>query len=440
MDLIKGSNLIIVTTLILVGCSTSTPPSKAFDNNSDADTGHKGKGNVTKVQFLDVLQFTNVEEIKEETASTIPMNGLYTRLKILPIYSKNDCNNDNCASTPYPYSQRSGFARFFINKKVSINANIIFSAGNYKSTIPLTTIENISTWSEGNSWLRSLTYSNTHEPLFLVPNGTTSASTTFRLQSVEENAPQSSAILGLAVNAIDLVAPTAGILTSINQNDFKAKAAAIDSTLKGVFSKDLKEDVTFSINLANWSDERKYYAQLELPLEGEGWDSPKRGIIGKWEIAAEAPKPSIFYDIHICPDGKKLGLICEPNTDKAVSAVFTRFKAAPKYAEVLGKPLGAKDTDEFTSVKSIVIQLPEVSKLQSSEYIKSLDQEKLTNINAACAAIANKMHTIGLSQFDSQLVIWSTLNGIPSIPLISSELIKNKDKLKACKITINNLS
>ncbi|WP_220745067.1 hypothetical protein, partial [Shewanella colwelliana] len=425
-------------------CSTApmTPPDNKDNtgNKDDTDTEKLVSKTVEKSQFLDVLQFTNIKEIKEQAASTTPMNGLYTRLKILPIYSQNDCNDNSCVKVPYPYSQRNGFARFFVNKKISINANIIFSAGNYKSTIPLTTIENISTWSEGNSWLRSITYSNTHEPLFLVPNDITSASTTFRLQSIEENAPQSSAILDLAVNAIGLVAPTAGILTSINQNDFKAKAAAIDSTLKGVFSKNLKEDVTFSVNLANWSEERKYYATLELPYEGEDWDSPNKGIVGVWEIAAEAPKPSIFYDIHICPDGKRLGLICEANAAKAVSAVFTRFKAAPKYAEVLGKSLGAKDTDEFTSIKSIVIQLPQVVKLQSSDYMQKLDQAKLANINAACAAIANKMHTIGLSQFDSQLVIWSALNGIPSIPLMTSAIITNKDQLKACKMTIDNLS
>lgn len=435
MDLIIKILLVSWFLFTVSGCATS--------QKIDAGTGKENSGNSNtdiQMKFLDVLQFTTIKEIKEKTPSTIPMNGLYTRIKILPILSQNDCVNSNCTIIPYPYKQRNWLSRFFVDNKMSINASIMFSAGNYKSTIPLTSIENISTWSEGNSWLRNITFSNTHEPLFLVPNGIASASTTFRLQSIEENAPQSGAILDLAVNAIGLVAPTAGILTSINENDFKAKAAAIDSTLKGVFSKNLTEDVTFSINLSNWSDERKYRASLVLPYQGEDWDSVNKGIVGVWEISAEAPKPSIFYDIHVCPEDKPTGKTCKSTVDAAVSEVFTNFKKAPKYAEVLGKSLGSKSTDKFTSIQSIIIQLPEVVKLQSSDYASNLSAIQLANVNAACASIQNQINLLGLSQFDSQLVIWSAFNGIPSIPLQPSEIIKHQATLKSCQMTITNLT
>ncbi len=143
-------------------------------------------------------------------------SAAYTRLQITGDIADNAGGTGT--ANELPYVQRNWLARWFLGLHTSTNLTIKVSAGTYTATVPLVTIDHISTKSDGESFSRIIYHQAENYPLFLFKrdgsNGIVSVKSTVKI-SDQVQSGIAGAALEVAQSVLRQVAPTASVLTTL---------------------------------------------------------------------------------------------------------------------------------------------------------------------------------------------------------------------------------
>lgn len=297
------------------------------------------------------------------------------------------------------------------------------SAGSYTATVPLVTIDHVSTKSDGESFNRIVYHQAENYPLFLFKADGSNEVVSVKAAVKISNQIQSGAAgaaLQVAQNAIKYVAPQSAVLTTLSQQSADNKANAIDAAVNKLFAASVDEEQWSDSDIRMWQSGVSIIFQIPA---SEGSLEPDPAPVGTWTVQFAKPRPSIFYDVDVCPstDKSAVGLRCESSFDKA--AAVAESKAQP--TDVLqfqlldnGNSLGTieayiKKQDWYTAAITAFAGTP-----------KGTDGAKF------CRSIKSSMASLNLNTVDQGIIAHAAVAAM-SIPDAGYKLLK-VEKQCAC--------
>ncbi|MBB1632462.1 hypothetical protein A9975_16515 [Cupriavidus sp. UME77] len=343
--------------------------------------------------------------------SALPFSGAYTRIVIIGHLWEAPPSQDQAKSTgradtptPMPYAERNRAARYFFPDKYDVNLSTKFKIGDYEETVPLATLTRVSD-QNGEVWLRDLTYNRSSFPWFLVRDRTVPNVLVEFNGSRDYESGIAGAALQVALTGIRMVAPEAGVITTLSANATKDKANAIDRVLGRLFSNKLSERHLSDRDLNKWKPDGGIAVGLNLPIKDGDWNGTLRSV-GTWTINFEAPRPSIFSDWYLCTTPAQ-GQRCKPNFSAAANEVYREKDAAT----ILAYPL-IKTSSGSLSIKDHLMQQSWFNNARTSMGGKA--EADAFTANQFCADLVDHSVKLGLNASDANLMVWAVIAGIPA--------------------------
>jgi hypothetical protein len=270
--------------------------------------------------------------IREDFASTAKdyFSNAYTRLLVT---SPVDRLGSTETVVDFPYQKRLWLSRFLVGRHSSTGLSIKVSVGSFTTTVPIATVDHISTAGDGESFTRIVYHRAEDFPLFLVKrDGTSDVVSIHSSVRVSDQLQSGAAGAALSVtqSAIRLVAPQAAVLTALSAQNAKDKASALDSAINKLFATSVDEEQWADGHLLFWGAGASITFAIPYP---EG-NLAKPIRIGTWTVAFESPRPSIFSDVFICESAeqKNSKKRCDLTFDKAAALAEAEVNGADVFA------------------------------------------------------------------------------------------------------------
>ena len=270
--------------------------------------------------------------IREDFAPTAKdyFSNAYTRLLVTSPVDRLDSAE---TVVDFPYQKRWWLSRFLVGRHSSTGLSIKVSVGSFTTTVPIATVDHISTAGDGESFTRIVYHRAEDFPLFLVKrDGTSDVVSIHSSVRVSDQLQSGAAGTALSVtqSAIRLVAPQAAVLTSLSAQNAKDKASALDSAINKLFATSVDEEQWADGHILFWGNGAS--VTFAIPYPEGNLVKPVR--VGTWTLAFESPRPSIFSDIFICESGEqqKSKKRCEDTFDKAAALAEAEVNAADVFA------------------------------------------------------------------------------------------------------------
>ncbi len=416
--------------LLLAGCATSPP----------VVMPHSARVDVRPAPVQALTEWTNVaQEVRRESVPTKPINitplssfsdewtnesaaggdfsGAYTRLVISSALPKANAGNlagKSVDGAKYEgneelldYQGQNIFARYLWGSDFSINLTAFISVGNYESSIPLATIGHISN-SEGEQWSRVIHHSRSDFPLFLVKNdGTRVPTIRISVAGAKSISSRGAATaVQVALGVAKATSASASVVTKLSEQTTKDRARAVDDAISKLFSSGIAEEHWSDRDLRTWNAQagqiRGATLQFRIPGDESNWNSTRRDV-GKWTITFDYPRPSIFSDWRICPANFM------PRCAGSVEQARQKVHAGLDAGEVLNYTL-VNGGNTLGTIRAYISQQDWYIAAQSA-----LADPANRDVAAAglCRRIRNDITALDLSGFDSEIVVWAVVNGMP---------------------------
>lgn len=352
-------------------------------------------------------------------SETVAQGGIfadaYTRLLIT-----SDVGGQAGDAEQLAYRDRGPLARFLVAKQAATNLTAAVSAGPFRATVPLITLDHRSDTRVGEQWARTIYHRANDFPLFLVGAGGESSIPTIRISltsSIEYNSRLIATAVDAALTIARDVAPEAAVVTELSKPSIQRQARAVDAAVSKLFGIDIEERHWQDDEIRFWNRRKGTTVSLRLPADENGYDTAGARMVGQWRITFAEPRPSLFVDWHICPDRLAAGttedkmLRCTTDRENAIRAVYRDVDEAA----VLRTPLTNGDNGlgqignylaQQSWYKSAVLGL---SGAQSSAAARPIATE-------FCRHIRDTIRGVGLSSVDSGIVVWAVVTGMPDLP------------------------
>src|SRR6266481_2565547 len=412
---------------LLAGCSNATfGPQPATSQRSTVGQEDMGR-------WLNVTPFSHVSDPwRSNAARGGDFDGAYTRLVVL----QEPTDPGNAIPSDLPYHDRTVLERYVLGKEFLMNLTVLVSAGDFKATVPLLTLEHISNGDVGEQWSRAPYSSYEAYPFFAVTAETaTPIIETILRGSVAYTSHVAADALQIAIGAVKTVAPQATAVTALTKAGVKAKADAIDVTIGKLFGKGIVEDHKGARDLVNWSWRSGYKVTMYIPSTEDSFDTtdPAYGkhILGAWTITFDDPRPSLFSEWRVChpmsTDGVRPVMVGAKENSGATAMSDGHLKCA-------GTMETAKNMAYADVRPSTVLDFPlaggdkQIGRIgqflsQQSWYTASIAKlgDKQLSARAAgdfCRQIANTIRTVGLNEVDAGIVVWAVMVGQENIPRV----------------------
>lgn len=323
-------------------------------------------------------------------------------------------------------AERPGWlARIFTERERSIVAVAKISLLNpsLEMTVPLYSVSYNSGGKGGEAWATAMTASYVRSPLFRV---TANSRFAVDVSTDTSNATQSSgfstAITALT-SAVQLVAPEAGLLTTLSKDSTRDRANALDSAISKLLSYSVSEHIEFGRMINTWQpgaairfDGCAPFVRVEAPDDSAATAQPvdpgspncandldldgqKNHYVGNWRLVLTCPQFSVFSPRTIC---KSRGEFEDIATPSARSDIGMKIAGAVQDSLVLEEPLG-----ENATVRSLI---------RGSDFFTAFiaaqnrDAEKY---GMFCASTMDVLRQAGLTGLDSALGLRATLRLMP---------------------------
>jgi len=350
---------------------------------------------------------------------------------------------DGTAIDALPYNDRGPVARFFVGKEFAINLTALVSAGSFKATVPLLTLDHKSNSSIGEQWSRTIYHTAASFPLFLVSAGGQSSTPSLKVD-LRGTVDYSSHLVASAVNAALTVAQDVStesrVVTELSKASIQRQAQAVDAAIGKLLGIGIDEAHWYADEIRFWSWQKGATVSLYVPAGESSFDSAGKRPVGKWRVTFAEPRPSIFVDWRICPDGGSHGtwqaggaldvyLRCAKDRPTAVNAVYRDVdnSAVLKTAladgdTTLGQIANYVAQQEW--YKSAVVKLAalgapiEAATTGAARQAAIAAQLTPSDTTAAelCRQVRDSMTGVGLSTVDAGIVVWAVATGMPNLP------------------------
>jgi hypothetical protein len=373
-----------------------------------------------------ITPFSLIQQDFEGTAKDYFSNA-YTRLLVVSPVARPGATSA-ADQQALQYQKRWWLTRFFMGRHSSTNLSIKVTVGSFTATVPIATIDHISNASDGENFTRIVYHRAEDFPLFLVKRDGTSDIVSIRSSVRVSDQLQSGAAgtaLSVTQSAIRLVAPQSAVLTTLTTQSSKDKATAVDAAINKLFSTNLDEEQWADNHILFWGNGASITFSIPYP---EG-NLVKPVPMGKWTVAFESPRPSIFSDIFICESKEQADtkMRCEVTFDKA--AALAEGEVNP--ADVLAFKL-AEGAAELGTVDAYVKKQP--------WYITGVkafaNTPKDTDVASFCTAARNAIAGLDLNSVDQGIithVLASTLATTPEATKVVSGVAACKCEFDKCK-------
>lgn len=317
-------------------------------------------------------------------------------------------------------------ARIFSEEERSVVAVARISVLNpsLQMTVPLYSVSYNSGGSSGEAWATAITSSYVRSPLFRVTgNSRFSLNVTTNTSDATQSSGFSTAISALT-GAIELVAPEAGLLTTLSEDTTKSRATALDSAISDLLSYSISEEIEFGRMINSWEPGALIQLDGCAPfVRGEGdaprWarsdnvslqnnvlcandrdlDGRQNNYVGSWRLVLTCPQFSIFSPRTICDSDNKIVDISTLARRNAINGEIALLVAD---SLVLEEPMG-----ENATIRSLVrggdffIAFVDVADPDATQY------------GRFCASTLDVLRQSGLTGVDSALGLRATLRLMP---------------------------
>jgi len=330
----------------------------------------------------------------------------------------------------YRSERPSWLARLFTEEERSIVAVARISVLNpsLEMTVPLYSVSYNSGGKSGEAWATAMTSSYVRSPLFRITGNSRFA---VNVNTSTSDATQSSGFstaISALTSAVELMAPEAGLLTTLSEDATRDRATALDSAISSLLSYSVSEEIEFGRMLNTW--EPKAHIRLDgcAPfLRAEG-DPPRNGgtvattdqsmagdnvmcangrdldgqqnhYVGSWLLVLTCPQFSVFSSRSLCKSDNTLEDI---STAAKRSAIQGQVAGTVADSLVLEEPMG-----ENATIRSLI---------RGKEFfIAFVDVENPTTAQYGqfCASTMDALRQAGLTGLDSALGLRATLRLMP---------------------------
>lgn len=348
------------------------------------------------------------------------------------ISENTSATDDTDASMGYPSTNL--FSRYFVQPQRSIAATANLSAGAFIATVPLLTLSQ-SGGRNGDAWNRVI-YSRIEDfSWFLVKmDGSNSVLSAKFTLSATKSIQFQGAVTGLnvAVSLARQLAPHGTLLTALTENMAKTRAEALDKTISSLFSMTIAETHAVDIDFRRWRPKGMVLLDVSVP-SGSTVNGPVSAV-GSWALSLEAPRPSIFADVRICPETDSGA--CVEDGATATTNIISRVHAA----DVLSFPI-IPLTPPNTALGTIATFISQRDGFSTG--IASIAAEKPTKTGSSTGSVAGAQlckniidwtSSLGFSPLDQDIILWAVATGMPSIPKGTADKLLgacNDDTIKA---------
>lgn len=388
---------------VLVGICLSTCFSAEVAAASDKQDHEAESAGVSKITPFVELQ-------KESSSSFVKVPaGAYTRLEIAAEMPASDAET-------LKYLPRNLLWRVAIGRKYNFKAIVDANVGFYSDSIPLVERTYESSKKVGESFDRTVDFDNLEFPYFLAGSDSKSQVARLKVQT-SMSSENMSDVAGLSLtavrNALNAVAPTSGVVTSLTKESVKSVADKVDAQASKLFGTAVVENVSFDIDLAVGT---KYKLTVRGPY-AETNELRYGKMLGKWTIGFANPKLSIFSDT-TCDSTCSNGLATYSEAIRSPSRVLA-FKLVDRVGE-----LGA--------VRAYLLQQDWwAGEVQAVNRLKTADAGKGAVVGVFCRKIRVAVGELGLNEIDGHVVAISVARSGLVSDLAKGEMEKHVD----CKYT-----
>ena len=413
----------IAAALLVVGCTTTpaTPPPSypapppsmpaPTANQSPAGTGASGAMlNVTPLTTL-----TDNDRIDTGTGGIF--TNAYTRVLIHGSVASELADRAASEISILPYAPRDPVARYLLGKKFDVNLSVKMRVGAFEATAPLVTLSHQSD-SNGEQWSRSIAQRLADFPLFLVtPDGGASVPT-FAIKLAGNKAYNSNLIaksLELITSGFKEVSPASGVLTSLTAASAKNRSRALDAAIGQLFSNGIYEEHVLHRDFLSWREAGGVTVALKIPASESGNWEGRLSYVGSWNITFEAPRPSIFSDWKICPEGRQLR--CARSREAATAELLKTLSAR----QVLNYSLLAENS-ELATIENLVTRNPWYANAIGAYSGNAVADAAVAD--RVCTEVQAIVVKLGLNDLDADIVTWALLRGTPAPPRMHKEALR----------------
>ena len=321
------------------------------------------------------------------------------------------------------YKKRNWLRRFFVGIHSSTNLTVKLSAGSYTATVPLVSIDHVSTKSDGEVFNRIVYHQAENYPLFLFKGDGSNEIVSLKAAVKISNQIQSGAAgaaLQVAQTAIKYVAPQATVLTTLSQKSADDKANALDSAVDKLFAASVDEEQWSDSDIRVWQS--GVAITFRIPISDSSLD-PNPIPVGTWIVHFAAPRPSIFLDVDLCPG----------NTAAADDRCAATMQGAAEIAEQKAQPTDVLQFQLLDNGNSLGTVEAYIKK--QDWYTNGIKQfaGKPTQPQAAdfCRSLKNSMAALNLNSVDQGIIAHAAVAAM-SIPDPGFQLLK-KESQCGCK-------
>jgi len=371
-----------------------------------------------------ITPFSQITSSFDGTAKDYLSNA-YTRLLVT---SEVDKKSDKGTVVDLPYEKRWWISRFLVGRHSSTNLSIKVTVGAFTTTVPVATVDHISSAGDGETFTRIVYHRSEDHPLFLVKRDGTNDVVSVRSSVRVSDQLQSGAAgtaLSVTQSAIRLVAPQAAVLTKLSQQTAKDKATALDAAINKLFATSLDEEQWSDNDILFWGNG----ASIAFSIPYSEGHPVKPVSVGTWTVKFESPRPSIFSDTFICESDEqgKTKKRCEVTFDKAASLAEAEINPADVLAFKLTEGAAELGTVD-TYVKKQDWYIAGVKAFANTP--------KESDVTGFCASVRNAIASLDLNSVDQGIithVLVSTLATTSDAKKVVSGIPNCKCEFDKCK-------
>lgn len=421
-------------------------------SNAGAEGSNQPAEKISIVRYIggDATNWPNEQARDSRINANGGYSDLYARFVLQPDYPEIQgvpADGDRSPMRSYKLERRSWLSRLFVEKSKSIIAvaKIDVLDPDLQLTIPLFSVSYASGGKKKDNWVTTLTSSYVRSPLFRITPG--SRFTLDLSSKVSEDATSSGASTALSAitNAVQIVAPQAGVLTELSADENKNRAVALDKAISSLLSYSIDENVEFGRMVWSWQPDSSItisgcapFLKLEDPLRRTPSQQPLPNLscaqdkdvaggvnqlVGRWKLVLTCPQFSAFSSRTLCreDDNGEAKLAVDISTSARRKAVHQQIAETVSDSLVLGLSLA-----ENVSLRSFV---------RSSDNFTGFIAGKTNDSEAYgkfCAGVMNDLQMQGLTGLDSALGLRASLRLMPEFVADLQDL-RGKTIGKGCK-------
>jgi hypothetical protein len=396
-----------------VGCTTAPPP------KAEKTSAESCQSSGCWVRLTPLARIATDFEDPNENYS-----NLYTRVLISAYHTRSTAAGGQAdkATAPneasvedYNYDERNWLAREVWGTHYTMNLTAYLTVGSFQATVPLVTIDHTSDRTNGEKFVRVVAHTSQNFPLFLLRGDGSNAIATLRVVVKASDQIQSdvgTAAIQAAESVAKVLSPEASVVTTLNSQNVKDKATALDKAINSVLSKQLDEEQLIDNDVRRWAAGAFITFSVPSPRNETKWsDSSNFQPVGIWKVQFETPRPSVFSDVQIClpktmdQSGRNTASWCRTSVKEAAEAAQRDAHTRPEQVLAFNLVNGTQ------SLGTVSVYLKQQSwwdtSMKTFNGLRGNEKPKPNDVSDFCRSIKNAIAQVGLNAIDAGIVVGS---------------------------------